>query len=245
MQRIKKMGTTVKPYQSEGSKKEQVQQMFDNIAHRYDFLNRFLSLGIDKGWRKKAIKMLAAHQPKRILDVATGTADFAIETLEINPEEVIGVDISEGMLDVGRKKLTEKGITNIRLESGDSENLQFADASFDAVIVAFGVRNFENLEKGLAEINRVLRPGGVAMILEFSKPKGLFGVIFSIYNKTLLPLWGKLFSGDNAAYKYLPESVAAFPEGDEFKQIMTSVKYKNVTDRRLTFGICSIYTGLK
>lgn len=245
MQRIKKMGTTVKPYQAEGSKKEQVQQMFDNIAHRYDFLNRFLSLGIDKGWRKKAIKMLAAHHPKRILDVATGTADFAIATLEINPEEVIGVDISEGMLDVGRKKLTEKGITNIRLESGDSENLQFADASFDAVIVAFGVRNFENLEKGLAEINRVLRPGGVAMILEFSKPKGLFGVIFSIYNKTLLPLWGKLFSGDNAAYKYLPESVAAFPEGDEFKQIMTSVKYNNVTDRRLTFGICSIYTGLK
>ena len=245
MQRIKKMGTTVKPYQSEGSKKEQVQQMFDNIAHRYDFLNRFLSLGIDKGWRKKAIKMLEAYQPKRILDVATGTADFAIATLEINPEEVIGVDISEGMLDVGRKKITEKGITNIRLESGDSENLQFEDASFDAVIVAFGVRNFENLEKGLAEINRVLRPGGVAMILEFSKPKGLFGVIFSIYNKTLLPLWGKLFSGDNAAYKYLPESVAAFPEGDEFKQIMTSVKYNNVTDRRLTFGICSIYTGLK
>jgi demethylmenaquinone methyltransferase / 2-methoxy-6-polyprenyl-1,4-benzoquinol methylase len=245
LQRIKKMGTTVKPYQSEGSKKEQVQQMFDNIAHRYDFLNRFLSLGIDKGWRKKAIKMLEAYQPKRILDVATGTADFAIATLEINPEEVIGVDISEGMLDVGRKKITEKGITNIRLESGDSENLQFEDASFDAVIVAFGVRNFENLEKGLAEINRVLRPGGVAMILEFSKPKGLFGVIFSIYNKTLLPLWGKLFSGDNAAYKYLPESVAAFPEGDEFKQIMTSVKYKNVTDRRLTFGICSIYTGLK
>ena len=245
MQRIKKMGTTVKPYQSEGSKKEQVQQMFDNIAHRYDFLNRFLSLGIDKGWRKKAIKMLEAYQPKRILDVATGTADFAIATLEINPEEVIGVDISEGMLDVGRKKITEKGITNIRLESGDSENLQFENASFDAVIVAFGIRNFENLEKGLAEINRVLRPGGVAMILEFSKPKGLFGVIFSIYNKTLLPLWGKLFSGDNAAYKYLPESVAAFPEGDEFKQIMTSVKYKNVTDRRLTFGICSIYTGLK
>ena len=245
MQRIKKMGTTVKPYQSEGSKKEQVQQMFDNIAQRYDFLNIFLSLGIDKGWRKKAIKMLEAYQPKRILDVATGTADFAIATLKINPEEVIGVDISEGMLDVGRKKLTEKGIINIRLESGDSENLQFDDASFDAVIVAFGVRNFENLEKGLAEINRVLRPGGVAMILEFSKPKGLFGVIFSIYNKTLLPLWGKLFSGDNAAYKYLPESVAAFPEGDEFKQIMTSVKYKNVTDRRLTFGICSIYTGLK
>lgn len=239
------MGTNVKPYQAEGSKKEQVQQMFDNIAHRYDFLNRFLSLGIDKGWRKKAIQMLSEHKPKRILDVATGTADFAIATLKINPDEVIGVDISEGMLDIGRKKLTDKGITKIRLENGDSENLQFDNASFDAVIVAFGVRNFENLEKGLAEINRVLRPGGIAMILEFSKPKGLFGVLFNIYNKTLLPLWGKLFSGDNAAYKYLPESVAAFPEGDEFKEIMKRVKYNNVSDRRLTFGVCSIYTGLK
>ncbi|MFT4598125.1 MAG: demethylmenaquinone methyltransferase/2-methoxy-6-polyprenyl-1,4-benzoquinol methylase, partial [Arenicella sp.] len=165
------MGTNVKPYQAEGSKKEQVQQMFDNIAHKYDFLNRFLSLGIDIGWRKKAIKMLAEHKPKRILDVATGTADFAIATLKINPEEVIGVDISEGMLEVGRKKLADKGIKNIRLESGDSEDLQYEDNSFDAVIVAFGVRNFENLEKGLAEINRVLRPDGVAMILEFSKPK--------------------------------------------------------------------------
>jgi demethylmenaquinone methyltransferase/2-methoxy-6-polyprenyl-1,4-benzoquinol methylase len=239
------MGTNVKPYQTEGSKKEQVQQMFDNIAHRYDFLNRFLSLGIDKGWRKKAITMLAEHKPKRILDVATGTADFAIATLKINPDEVIGVDISEGMLDIGRKKLAEQGIIKVRLETGDSEDLQFEDASFDAVIVAFGVRNFENLEKGLSEINRVLRPGGVAMILEFSKPKGLFGLIFKIYNKTLLPLWGKLFSGDNAAYKYLPESVAAFPEGDEFKEIMKQVKYKKVSDRRLTFGVCSIYTGLK
>lgn len=239
------MGTNVKPYQAEGSKKEQVQQMFDNIAHKYDFLNRFLSLGIDIGWRKKAIKMLAEHKPKRILDVATGTADFAIATLKINPEEVIGVDISEGMLEVGRKKLAEQGIDKIRLESGDSENLKYDDNSFDAVIVAFGVRNFENLEKGLAEINRVLRPGGIAMILEFSKPKGLFGVIFNLYNKTFLPLWGKLFSGDNAAYTYLPESVKAFPEGDEFKEIMSKVQYKNVADRRLTFGVCSIYTGLK
>lgn len=239
------MGTNVKPYQAEGSKKEQVKQMFDNIAHKYDFLNRFLSLGIDIGWRKKAIKMLAEHKPKRILDVATGTADFAIATLKINPEEVIGLDISEGMLEVGRKKLADKGIKNIRLESGDSEDLQYEDNSFDAVIVAFGVRNFENLEKGLAEINRVLRPGGVAMILEFSKPKGLFGAIFNLYNKTFLPLWGKLFSGDSAAYTYLPESVKAFPEGDEFKQIMSKVQYKNVADRRLTFGVCSIYTGLK
>lgn len=239
------MGTKVKPYQDEGSKKEQVQQMFDNIAHRYDFLNRFLSLGIDKGWRKKAIKMLAEHKPKHILDVATGTADFALATLQIQPEEVIGVDISDGMLEIGRRKIADKGISNVRLENGDSENLRFEDNSFDAVIVAFGVRNFENLKKGLGEINRVLKPGGVAMILEFSKPKGLFGLLFTIYNKTLLPLWGKLFSGDNAAYKYLPESVAAFPEGNEFKSIMRGLKYDKVEDRRLTFGVCSIYTGLK
>ena len=239
------MGTKVKPYQANGSKKEQVQQMFDNIAHKYDFLNRFLSLGIDVGWRKKAIKMLAEHEPKKILDVATGTADFALATLRLQPEEVIGVDISEGMLDVGRKKITDQGITNVKLEYGDSEQLRFEDNQFDAVIVAFGVRNFENLDQGLAEINRVLRPGGVAMILEFSKPTGLFGLIFSIYNKTLLPLWGKLFSGDSAAYTYLPESVAAFPEGDEFKQIMRSLSYRKVNDRRLTFGVCSIYTGIK
>ena len=239
------MGTKVKPYQVDGSKKEQVQEMFNNIAHKYDFLNRFLSLGIDVGWRKKAIKMLAKHKPKKILDVATGTADFALATLPLQPEEVIGVDISEGMLDVGRKKITDQGIINVQLEYGDSEQLKFEDNQFDAVIVAFGVRNFENLDQGLAEINRVLKPGGVAMILEFSKPTGLFGVIFSIYNKTLLPLWGKLFSGDSAAYTYLPESVAAFPEGDEFKQIMRSLSYRKVNDRRLTFGVCSIYTGIK
>ncbi len=239
------MGTKVKPYSETGSKKEQVQQMFDNIAHRYDFLNRFLSLGIDIGWRKKAIKILAKHQPKRILDVATGTADFALATLKINPDEVIGVDISEGMLEVGRKKIVEEGIKNIRLEYGDSENLQFEDNSFDAVIVAFGVRNFENLEKGLQEINRVLRPGGIAMILEFSKPKGVFKIIYSVYFNVILPLWGKIFSGDNSAYTYLPESVKAFAEGEEFKQIMSAAKYNNVQDKRLTFGICSIYTGIK
>ena len=239
------MGTNVKPYQSDSTKKEQVQQMFDNIAHKYDFLNRFLSLGIDIGWRKKAIKMLAKHQPKKILDVATGTADFALATLPLQPVEVIGVDISEGMLDVGRKKIADRRITNVRLEYGDSEQLQFDNDSFDAVILAFGVRNFENLSQGLSEINRVLKPGGIAMILEFSKPTGFFGLIFNLYNKTLLPLWGKLFSGDSAAYTYLPESVAAFPEGNEFKQIMRSLSYRKVDDRRLTFGVCSIYTGTK
>lgn len=239
------MGTKVKPYNETETKKEQVRDMFDNIAHRYDFLNRFLSLGIDQGWRKKAIKILAKHNPKKILDVATGTADFAIATLKLQPEEVVGVDISDGMLEVGRNKLKSKGITNIRLENGDSENLNFEDESFDAVIVAFGVRNFENLEKGLSEMNRVLKPGGLAMILEFSKPKGLFKLLYNFYFNVILPLWGKLFSGDNAAYTYLPESVKAFPEGDDFKAIMQKVKYNKVEDKRLTFGICSIYTGTK
>lgn len=239
------MGTKVKPYNETETKKEQVRDMFDNIAHRYDFLNRFLSLGIDQGWRKKAIKILAKHNPKKILDVATGTADFAIATLKLQPEEVVGVDISDGMLEVGRNKLKSKGITNIRLENGDSENLNFEDESFDAVIVAFGVRNFENLEKGLSEMNRVLKPGGLAMILEFSKPKGLFKLLYNFYFNVILPLWGKLFSGDNAAYTYLPESVKAFPEGDDFKAIMQKVKYNKLEDKRLTFGICSIYTGTK
>lgn len=219
--------------------------MFDNIAHRYDFLNRFLSLGIDKVWRKKAIKLLAKHQPKSILDVATGTGDFAIATLKLNPEEIIGVDISEGMLEVGRKKMKEKGYSNIKLEVGDSEDLRFEDNRFDAVIVAFGVRNFENLSKGLQEINRVLKPGGVAMILEFSKPKGLFGLIYKFYFNVVLPLWGKLVSGDQSAYTYLPESVKAFPEGDEFKMILGDCGYHSINDHRLTFGICSIYTGIK
>ena len=202
-------------------------------------------MGIDKGWRKKAIKILAKENPRRILDVATGTGDFALETLKLNPEEVVGVDISKGMLEVGKKKMKDRGIKNIHLEYGDSENLQFEDQSFDAVIVAFGVRNFENLEKGLAEIHRVLRPGGMAMILEFSKPRGFFKLIYNFYFNVILPVWGKLFSGDNAAYKYLPESVKAFPEGEEFKRILTDLQYKNVSDRRLTFGICSIYTGKK
>lgn len=239
------MGTKIKPYTAEGSKKEQVQQMFDNIAHRYDFLNRFLSMGIDKGWRRKAVKMLAEHNPKKILDIATGTGDFAIEALKLNPDEIVGVDISEGMLEVGRKKMVSKGINNISMEYGDSENLRFDDESFDAVIVAFGVRNFENLDKGLSEIRRVLKPGGVAMILELTKPKGIFGFFFNLYNKTLLPLWGKLFSGDNAAYTYLPASVQAFPEGEDFKEIMRGVEYHTVSDRRLSLGICSIYTGIK
>lgn len=239
------MSKEVKPYTQEGSKKEQVMEMFDNISHRYDFLNRFLSLGIDKIWRNRALKILKNHQPESILDIATGTGDFAIAMLPLHPREVIGVDISEGMLAKGREKLTRKGVSNIRLETGDSEDLQFEDNRFDAVIVAFGVRNFENLEKGLEEMKRVLKPKGIALILEFSQPKGLFGWIFNLYSKYILPLWGKLFSGDNAAYTYLPESVKAFPEGEDFKNILVKLGYQSVQDHRLTFGVCSIYEGIK
>lgn len=239
------MSTQVKPYKQEGSKKEQVREMFDNISHRYDFLNRFLSFGIDKGWRKRAVKILKAHNPKNILDIATGTGDFALAMLALKPEQIIGVDISEGMLEKGREKLKKKKIENIRLETGDSEDLQFEDNSFDAVIVAFGVRNFENLEKGLSEMKRVLKPDGIALILEFSQPRGFFGWIFNFYSKYILPTWGKLFSGDSAAYTYLPESVKAFPEGEEFKQILSKVGYQSTKDHRLTFGVCSIYEGIK
>ncbi len=239
------MSTQVKPYKQEGSKKEQVKEMFDNISHRYDFLNRFLSFGIDKRWRKKAVKILKAHNPKNILDIATGTGDFALAMLALKPEQVIGVDISEGMLEKGREKLKKKKIENIRLETGDSEDLQFEDNTFDAVIVAFGVRNFENLEKGLSEMKRVLKPNGIALILEFSQPKGFFGWIFNFYSKYILPTWGRLFSGDNAAYTYLPESVKAFPEGEDFKNILSKVGYQSTKDYRLTFGVCSIYEGIK
>ena len=239
------MSNKVNPYNSTDSKKEQVRSMFDNIAHRYDFLNRFLSMGIDQGWRRKAVRMLKEVQPKRILDVASGTADFAIETLTLNPDEVIGIDISVGMLEKGREKLDKKGIKNIKLEEGDSENLRFEDGYFDAVVVGFGVRNFENLELGLSEMNRVLRPGGKICVLEFSKPKGFFALIYTFYFNVVLPLWGKLMSGDNSAYTYLPESVKVFPEGEAFKRIMQNCGYQNVKDRRLTFGICSIYSATK
>ena len=239
------MGDKVKPYDPAGSKKEQVEQMFDNIAHRYDFLNRLLSFGIDKSWRTKAIAQLQTYKPKHILDVATGTADFAIETLKINPDKIVGLDLSEQMLVYGREKLKKLNINNIELVKGDSENLPFEQNSFDAVTVAFGVRNFENLEKGISEIYRVLRPGGALIILEFSQPRGFFKYLYTFYSKYIVPLWGKIFSGDNSAYKYLPESVAAFPEGEDFKTILKQCEYQKVQDRRLTFGICSIYSAEK
>jgi demethylmenaquinone methyltransferase/2-methoxy-6-polyprenyl-1,4-benzoquinol methylase len=239
---------TVIPYKEQsGGKKEQVATMFNNISKKYDFLNHFLSLGIDIIWRKKSIKLLKELQPKIILDIATGTGDFAIEALSLNPTKIIGIDISEGMLAVGKEKMKQKGVDHIiDLQLGDSENLSFDSNYFDAYTVGFGVRNFENLEKGLAEMLRVLKPNGRAVILEFSKPKA-FPVkqLYHFYFNHILPSIGNLISKDNAAYTYLPESVNAFPEGDEFVQILNKLGYKNVQAIPLMFGISSIYTATK
>jgi demethylmenaquinone methyltransferase/2-methoxy-6-polyprenyl-1,4-benzoquinol methylase len=238
---------TVVPYKDkQGSKKEQVATMFDNISENYDFLNHFLSAGIDIIWRKKAIKLLKQDQPKLILDIATGTGDFAIEALSLNPDKIIGVDISEGMLAVGRKKMIKKNIKNIEMVSGDSEGLQFEDNKFDAVIVAFGVRNFEHLEKGLEDMFRVLKPGGKAVILEFSKPsKFPMKQLYNFYCKYILPVSGKIISKDNSAYTYLPESVQQFPDGSSFINILNKTGFKQTQCKALTFGISSIYTGVK
>lgn len=238
----------VVPYKEEhASKKEQVARMFDNISQRYDFLNHFLSLGIDKGWRRKAVNLLIGDRPQVILDVATGTGDFALQALKLNPAKVIGVDISEGMLEVGRKKMEERGVSSIiSMVRADSENLPFEGNKFDAVTVGFGVRNFENLVKGLSEIFRVLRPGGKLVVLEFSRPKGFpFKQVYNFYFKFILPKLGRWISRDKAAYTYLPESVEAFPDGEDFISILKGVGYKNISCKSLTFGISSIYTAQK
>ncbi|MCB9045430.1 MAG: bifunctional demethylmenaquinone methyltransferase/2-methoxy-6-polyprenyl-1,4-benzoquinol methylase UbiE [Chitinophagales bacterium] len=229
------------------SKKEQVADMFNNIAGKYDFLNHFLSLGIDKGWRRKAIAQIAIVDPKNILDVATGTGDLAIEAAKLDPEKIIGVDIAAGMLEVGRTKLKEQALDElITLQLGDSESLPFGDNSFDAITCAYGVRNFEHLEAGLKEMQRVLRPGGRLAILEFSHPKR-FPVkqAYKFYFKYILPGLGKLVSKHSRAYTYLPESVMAFPEGKKFCDILSSCGFKHPHDRPLTFGITTLYTATK
>ena len=230
------------------SKKEQVANMFDSIAGRYDFLNRFLSGGIDVWWRKKAIGQLKKLNPKKILDVATGTADVAIMSTGIlHPEKITGIDISDGMLDIGRKKIKKRGLEKtIELLNGDSETIKFNDNSFDAVTVAFGVRNFEHLEKGLNEIKRVLRPGGKLVVLEFSKPKTA-GItqLYNVYMKLVAPNVGKLFSNNGNAYKYLDESIKKFPEGKNFTLILDNLGYTNTYCKPLSLGICSIYCGEK
>lgn len=239
---------TVIPYKDKtAGKKEQVASMFNSISKKYDFLNHFLSLGIDILWRKKAIRLLKKDNPKQILDIATGTGDFAIESLRLNPEKVIGIDISEGMLSIGREKIKKKGLENIiELQLGDSENLAFNDNTFDAYTVGFGVRNFENLEKGLSEMLRVLKPNGTAIILEFSNPKKFpIKQIYNIYFNKVIPIMGKLISKDNAAYTYLPESVSAFPDGDRFIEILKKTGYNNPKAIPLMFGIASIYVAKK
>jgi demethylmenaquinone methyltransferase/2-methoxy-6-polyprenyl-1,4-benzoquinol methylase len=239
---------SVKPYGNSGKgKKEEVAQMFDNISPKYDLLNHVLSMGIDKGWRKEAVKLLKKDQPKHILDVATGTADFAIAALDANPDHITGIDISAGMLEMGRKKIASRNLTEkIELLQADSEQLPFKDNTFDAITVAFGVRNFESLTKGLEEMYRVLKPGGRIIILEFSKPRH-FPVkqLYGLYFRFILPAIGRLVSKDKAAYSYLPASVKAFPDGVDFLNILKDSGFTNNSQKPLTFGIASIYTAVK
>ncbi|HEX6916403.1 MAG TPA: bifunctional demethylmenaquinone methyltransferase/2-methoxy-6-polyprenyl-1,4-benzoquinol methylase UbiE [Chitinophagaceae bacterium] len=235
----------------EGSKlekKDQVAKMFDSIAYRYDFLNRFLSVGTDVGWRKKAIAELKPLQPRKVLDVATGTGDMAILTYSIlRPEKITGIDISAGMLEVGRKKIEAKSLSgHIELLTGDSETIKFPDDSFDAITVAFGVRNFQNLENGLREMRRVLRPGGRLVVLEFSRPQNIFFKgIYSLYMNVIAPGFGKMFAKNKKAYRYLNQSVQAFPERQNFINILKSAGYRDTYYKTLSLGICSIYCGSK
>ncbi len=239
---------TVLPYKAEQTgKKDQVEIMFNKISPSYDLLNHLLSFGIDIRWRKKAIKLLDEIHPKQILDVATGTADFAIEAMSLNPDKITGVDIAEGMLDLGKAKIKKLNLDGkIELLKADSEELPFEDNKFDSVIVAFGVRNFENLEKGLSEMLRVTREGGKIVIIEFSKPSNfLFKQLYNFYFNFILPGIGRIISKDKSAYRYLPESVTAFPDGNRFISILEKTGYKKLAWYPLTFGISSIYSGSK
>jgi len=238
---------TVTPYQNDSAKKEQVAEMFDNIANNYDFLNHFLSMGIDILWRKKAVRLLKPFAPKLILDVATGTGDFALESLSLNPDKIIGVDISRDMVAVGVEKVKKKNLQNkIELKYGDSENLEFETNTFDALTVAFGVRNYENLEQGLSEMLRVIKPGGHVAIIEFSQPQKFpIKQIYNFYFNNILPGIGRMVSKDARAYTYLPESVGAFPHGNEFLKVLTKVGYNKVQAIPLTLGIASIYLASK
>jgi demethylmenaquinone methyltransferase/2-methoxy-6-polyprenyl-1,4-benzoquinol methylase len=239
---------TVKPYKkSEEQKKKQVEQMFDNIAHRYDFLNHFLSLGIDKLWRRKAVAMLASYPHDLILDVATGTGDFAIASTRLSPKKVTGFDLSANMIGIGQQKVEKLGLQNvIEFVKGDSENMPFEEEAYDAVTVGFGVRNFENIGKGLAEFHRILKKDGVAVILEFSKPRYFpMKQLYRFYFLHILPRVGNKISKDSSAYSYLPESVMAFPDDQDFLNILKKAGFKSATQKRLTFGIATIYLAQK
>lgn len=238
---------SVTPYNSNEDKKEQVAQMFDNIANRYDLLNGILSLGIHKGWRKKCVTVLYSKHPKQILDVATGTADFAIECVKLNPDKIIGIDISDGMMHVGREKLQKLNLDSlISLQNGNAETVSFPDNTFDAIVVGFGVRNFQNLEKGLSNLFRILKPGGQIVILEFSYPKNwLVKASYNFYFSYITPVVGKIFSKDTRAYSYLTESVKAFPNNEKFVEILNKLHYKKTSYTSLSMGIAAIYCGEK
>src|SRR5690554_1756309 len=240
--------SAVKPYSdSELTKKEQVEQMFDNISGKYDKLNHILSMGIDVGWRKKVVKMARSANPENILDIATGTGDLAIMLAKSTDAKITGFDLSAGMLEVGRKKVNEHGLENrIEMIQGDAENMPFENDTFDCITVAFGVRNFENLKQGLDEIYRVLKPGGKFIILEFSQPESFpMKQLYGFYSRAILPQIGKKISKDQSAYTYLPDSVQAFPYGEKMKMILKKSKFVEPYDKKLTFGIASIYESKK
>lgn len=243
-----KMAKNVNPYkESELGKKAQVTHMFDTISKNYDGLNRVISLGIDVKWRRKVVKIVKERNPETILDIATGTGDLAINLVETGASKIIGLDISPGMLEVGKNKVSEKNLDKtIEMVIGDSENLPFKDDSFDAITVAFGVRNFENLGKGLNEIHRVLKSKGIFVVLETSVPtKFPFKQGYFLYSKYILPTIGKLFSKDKIAYNYLSESAAVFPFGEDFNNILRKTGFINVENRPQTFGVASIYVASK
>jgi demethylmenaquinone methyltransferase/2-methoxy-6-polyprenyl-1,4-benzoquinol methylase len=238
----------IKPYGKDGKKSEQVEKMFNNIAPAYDKLNHTLSMGIDRNWRKKAINMLRPFRPRRIMDVATGTGDFAILACrELQPDTLTGTDISEGMMEVGREKAKQAHLSDkISFVREDCTCLSFADGSFDAVTVAFGVRNFEDLDKGISEMCRVLSPGGHLVILELSTPDRFpMKQLFTVYSRIVIPLLGKCISKDNSAYTYLPESIHAFPQGEVMQEVIRKAGFSEVSFKRLTFGICTLYMARK
>lgn len=242
------MTEKVKPYKnSDLGKKEQVAKMFDTISNEYDGLNRVISFGIDVSWRKKVVEIVKNTNPTNVLDIATGTGDLAINLTKTNAKKIIGLDISEGMLKVGREKIEKLKLNSIiEMKFGDSENIPFEDNSFDAITVAFGVRNFENLEKGLSEIHRVLAPGGIFVVLETSNPtKTPFKQGYKFYSTIILPTIGKLFSKDKVAYKYLSDSAASFPFGEAFNNILKKIGFKDIENKPQTFGVASIYIAKK
>lgn len=234
----------IKPYSSEGEKARQVEEMFDSIAPAYDFMNRAMTLGIDRWWRRVAVKMVGKSQPRRILDVATGTGDFAIGLYnKIHPQQVVGIDLSQGMLDVARTKVVKHGLQDaITLQQGDCLALPFNDGDFDAVTVAFGVRNFEHLLQGYEQMHRVLAPGGVLCVVELSTPRNrVVRWFYDLYTLHIIPWFGALKSHDKNAYRYLPQSIAAVPQGDDMLAIMREAGFKGCKVRRMTLGTCSIY----